>query len=66
MSVKMYEDINCENCGEPVEEGLPNLNYPHEDVELCRAPPEGFPSTVFKTERRIDLSVLYIKTYENP
>ena len=34
--LKFLEPYICENCGETVEDDLPDLNYPYDDVELCR------------------------------
>lgn len=34
--LEMDKRYICENCGEPVEHDLPELNWPNDDVELCR------------------------------
>ena len=33
---KFQEPYICENCGEKVDKDLPDLEYPYDDVELCR------------------------------
>lgn len=31
----MNRRCRCENCGEYIEDDLPDLNYPYDDVDLC-------------------------------